>query len=223
MHRATADHPCVFPGASAILLTSVLQAIMVAAGTRTTLSTAKLRPTLPARTTSKNTRCPLLHLSAHLNTFELQIFSLPHVSSHQMKSVICAVANGCCCFLLPQCSAYHHVMLQKKTAQGRDPDSTPLHVCQCPNCFTAFSTPSGIECRPKCDLATCDEDTGVCNSAGGKGTLAAGFQPFQHFSALHPFCCVYSWSHDLCGILAVACLVLDPSHHARPWMMLACF
>ena len=66
------------------------------------------------------------------------------------------------------------VVLQTKAAQGRDPKSTPLHVCQCPNCFTAFAKANGvIECVPKCDLATCDEDTGVCSEGGGKGVQSA--------------------------------------------------
>ena len=57
--------------------------------------------------------------------------------------------------------------LQSKAAQGRDPQSTPLHVCQCPSCFSAFAKSNGvIECVPKCDLADCDEDTGVCSEAG---------------------------------------------------------
>ena len=60
--------------------------------------------------------------------------------------------------------------LQKNAALGRDLTNTPLHVCQCPNCFTSFATANGIECVPKCDLASCDEDTGVCNAAGGTGT-----------------------------------------------------
>ena len=60
-------------------------------------------------------------------------------------------------------------MLQAHTAQGRDPQSTPLHVCQCPACFSAFAKSNGeIECVPKCDLAKCDDETGVC-SEGGKG------------------------------------------------------
>lgn len=63
---------------------------------------------------------------------------------------------------------------QSNAAQGRDPQSTPLHVCQCPSCFTAFAKSNGvIECVPKCDLADCDESTGVCSEAGsGKGGLA---------------------------------------------------
>lgn len=62
-------------------------------------------------------------------------------------------------------------MAQSNAAQGRDPQSTPLHVCQCPSCFTAFAKSNGvIECVPKCDLADCDESTGVCSEAGsGKG------------------------------------------------------
>ena len=60
--------------------------------------------------------------------------------------------------------------LQNNAAQGRDPQSTPLHVCQCPSCFTAFAKSNGvIECVPKCDLANCDESTGVCSEAGSKG------------------------------------------------------
>ena len=98
------------------------------------------------------------------------------------------------------CSDFH-ALLQKKTAQGKDPKDIPLHVCQCPKCFTAFSTPSGIECRPKCDLATCDEDTGVCNAAGGKGTSAAHSTPpeiniVQTILPWHRiiFCCHVSYS-----------------------------
>ncbi|KAL3159117.1 hypothetical protein ABBQ32_011113 [Trebouxia sp. C0010 RCD-2024] len=62
---------------------------------------------------------------------------------------------------------------KKNAALGRDLTNTPLHVCQCPNCFTSFATANGIECVPKCDLASCDEDTGVCNAEGGTGGLAA--------------------------------------------------
>ena len=63
------------------------------------------------------------------------------------------------------------VCVQSNAANGRDPQSTPLHVCQCPSCFTAFAKSNGvIECVPKCDLADCDESTGVCSEAGsGKG------------------------------------------------------
>ncbi len=76
------------------------------------------------------------------------------------------------------CVLSHHsrcdipvVCVQSNAANGRDPQSTPLHVCQCPSCFTAFAKSNGvIECVPKCDLADCDESTGVCSEAGsGKG------------------------------------------------------
>ena len=74
-----------------------------------------------------------------------------------------------CCIFSMQLNCLH--LLQSHAAQGRDPESTPLHVCQCPSCFTAFAKSNGeIECVPKCDLADCDEDTGVCSEAGGKGT-----------------------------------------------------
>ena len=69
------------------------------------------------------------------------------------------------------------VCVQSNAANGRDPQSTPLHVCQCPSCFTAFAKSNGvIECVPKCDLADCDESTGVCSEAGsGKGKTVSGW------------------------------------------------
>lgn len=68
------------------------------------------------------------------------------------------------------------VCVQSNAANGRDPQSTPLHVCQCPSCFTAFAKSNGvIECVPKCDLADCDESTGVCSEAGsGRGKTVSG-------------------------------------------------
>ena len=86
-------------------------------------------------------------------------------------------------------------MLQSNAAQGRDPQSTPLHVCQCPSCFTAFAKSNGvIECVPKCDLADCDESTGVCSEAGsGKGKTSC--------YALR----VAAWANDS-----------DMSHHCEP-------
>lgn len=60
--------------------------------------------------------------------------------------------------------------MQLNAANGRDPNSTALHVCQCPPCFTAFAKANGvIECTPKCDLSKCDEDSGVCSEGGGSG------------------------------------------------------
>ena len=70
------------------------------------------------------------------------------------------------------------VCVQSNAANGREPQSTPLHVCQCPSCFTAFAKSNGvIECVPKCDLADCDESTGVCSEAGsGKGKTAPDYE-----------------------------------------------
>lgn len=85
-------------------------------------------------------------------------------------------------FWLPECSD----ALQKNAALGRDLSSTPLHVCQCPNCFTSFATANGIECVPKCDLATCDEDTGVCNAEGASGIASAQPAPRASTGFLAP-------------------------------------
>ena len=67
--------------------------------------------------------------------------------------------------------------MQSNAANGRDPQSTPLHVCQCPSCFNAFAKSNGvIECVPKCDLADCDDSNGVCSEAGdGKGKADSGW------------------------------------------------
>ena len=63
--------------------------------------------------------------------------------------------------------------VQANAANGRDPNATALHVCQCPPCFTAFAKGNSIECTPKCDLNHCDEDTGVCSAGGNSGIVQA--------------------------------------------------
>lgn len=99
-------------------------------------------------------------------------------------------------------------VLQKHAAQGREPDSTPLHICQCPPCFTAFEKSNGqIDCVPKCDLATCDEDTGVCTEAGGKGR-------HQAHSPCVPASALQIGQHWHCGVAcdACGCIVLIYTH-----------
>ena len=103
-------------------------------------------------------------------------------------------------------------MVQSNAAQGRDPQSTPLHVCQCPSCFTAFAKSNGvIECVPKCDLADCDESTGVCSEAGsGKGETSfyaiksscLGFNDIDMSRQCAP-CLAQTFSWLNCYIIAV--------------------
>ena len=45
------------------------------------------------------------------------------------------------------------------TVNGR----TQTYSCQCPLCFTEFQNKDGsIYCKPKCDLDSCDEKSGIC-------------------------------------------------------------
>ena len=46
-------------------------------------------------------------------------------------------------------------------------EGMPLHTCVCPPCFTEYMRNGAMECVPKCDLASCDEATGICTGGGG--------------------------------------------------------
>ncbi len=60
---------------------------------------------------------------------------------------------------------------QDAAKTGKPLDAIKLHECQCPPCFTEFMNSDGsIDCKPKCDLDTCDERTGICQGGfGGSG------------------------------------------------------
>lgn len=68
-------------------------------------------------------------------------------------------------------------MSQDAAKTGKPLDAVKLHECQCPPCFTEFMNSDGsIDCKPKCDLDTCDERTGICQGGfGGSG----GEAPFS--------------------------------------------
>ena len=77
-------------------------------------------------------------------------------------------------------------MSQDAAKTGKPLDAIKLHECQCPPCFTEFMNSDGsIDCKPKCDLDTCDERTGICQ--GGLG--GSGGEPF--FSSPPFVTCVY--------------------------------
>lgn len=110
--------------------------------------------------------------------------------------------------------------LQKNAALGRDLTNTPLHLCQCPNCFTSFATANGIECVPKCDLASCDEDTGVCNAEGGTGIKMLHTLLLLLLLASSP--CLYPPIHwPLLLSLHLSALVAYSSHkvHFVMWLL----
>ena len=58
---------------------------------------------------------------------------------------------------------YGDLLLQDAAKTGRPLDAIKLHSCQCPPCFTEFQNKDGsIYCKPKCDLDSCDEKSGIC-------------------------------------------------------------
>ena len=62
--------------------------------------------------------------------------------------------------------------LQDAAKTGKPLDAIKLHECQCPPCFTEYRSADGtIDCKPKCDLDTCDERSGICQGGfyGGGG------------------------------------------------------
>ena len=70
------------------------------------------------------------------------------------------------------------VQLAAKEGQASLP---AMHTCMCPACFTEFVDSSGaMTCKPKCDLASCDEATGICTATGASG---------ETLSAWCVFCC----------------------------------
>ena len=66
--------------------------------------------------------------------------------------------------------------LQDAAKTGKPLDAIKLHECQCPPCFTEYRSADGtIDCKPKCDLDTCDERSGICQGgfSGGGGASQA--------------------------------------------------
>ena len=66
--------------------------------------------------------------------------------------------------------------LQDAAKTGKPLDAIKLHECQCPPCFTEYRSADGtIDCKPKCDLDTCDERSGICQGgfSGGGGASSA--------------------------------------------------
>ena len=59
--------------------------------------------------------------------------------------------------------------VQDAAARGKPLEEIPLHTCTCPPCFTEYMRDGKMECVPKCDLAACDEATGICTGGGGGG------------------------------------------------------
>ena len=70
------------------------------------------------------------------------------------------------------------VQLAAKEGQASLP---AMHTCMCPACFTEFVDSSGVmTCKPKCDLGSCDEATGICTATGASG---------ETLSKLSIYCC----------------------------------
>ncbi|CAK0785896.1 hypothetical protein CVIRNUC_009109 [Coccomyxa viridis] len=71
-------------------------------------------------------------------------------------------------------ACHDNIDLYKDAAKtGRPLDAIKLHSCQCPPCFTEFQNKDGsIYCKPKCDLDSCDEKSGICQGTfSGTGGL----------------------------------------------------
>lgn len=65
------------------------------------------------------------------------------------------------------------IALQDAAKYGKPLDAIKLAECQCPPCFTEYRNPGDgkITCKPKCDLDSCDERSGICQGgfSGGGG------------------------------------------------------
>ena len=53
--------------------------------------------------------------------------------------------------------------LQDKASKGESVSGMANHTCACGACFTQYEENGKMECVPKCNLAYCDQDTGICN------------------------------------------------------------
>lgn len=77
--------------------------------------------------------------------------------------------------------------VQDAAKTGKPLDAIKLHSCQCPPCFTEYMNKDGsIDCKPKCDLDTCDERSGICQGgfSGAGGALLSSFDPYCGFPGL---------------------------------------
>ncbi|KAK9843909.1 hypothetical protein WJX84_009562 [Apatococcus fuscideae] len=53
--------------------------------------------------------------------------------------------------------------IQDKASKGESVSGMANHTCACGACFTQYEENGKMECVPKCNLAYCDQDTGICN------------------------------------------------------------
>ena len=75
-------------------------------------------------------------------------------------------------------------MRQDAAKTGKPLDAIKLHECQCPPCFTEYRSADGtIDCKPKCDLDTCDERSGICQ--GGFSGSGGAYSPYTFCDVLY--------------------------------------
>lgn len=64
-------------------------------------------------------------------------------------------------------------------ANGEEMANFPIHQCECPPCFVK----DGSDCKPACNLDTCDANTGMCTGAATGGSGGAWTWPLVFMRA----------------------------------------